>query len=108
MLHLVPQGPLTPGLYSLQIRQGAAARSARFGVQWSNIDKQEYSASHCVDRRRGARPAFQACGSNTLAAATDAARNFRISLVDPVKTTVGGQRVLILQGTITNEDRKST
>ncbi len=103
MLHMVPEGPLAPGLYSLQIRQGAAARSARFGVQWSSIDKQDYSASHCVDRRSGTRPAFQTCGSNTLAATSDAARNLRISLVDPVKTTVGGQRVLIIQGTITNE-----
>lgn len=103
MLHLVPEGPLTPGLYSLQIRQGAAARSARFGVQWSSIDKQEYSASHCVDRRSGARPAFQPCGSQALAAASDAARDLRINLVDPVKTTVGSQRVLIIQGTITNE-----
>jgi hypothetical protein len=103
MLHLVPQGPLTPGLYSLQIRQGAAARSARFGVQWTSIDKQEYSASHCVDRRTGGQPTFQVCGGQNLAAADAAARDLRISLVDPIKTTIGTQRVLIIQGTITNE-----
>lgn len=103
MVNLVPQGPLAPGLYSLQIRQGAAARSARFGVQWSSIDKQDYSANHCVDRRTAGQPAFRSCGDQSAAAIDDAARDFRLSLVDPVKMTIGGERVLIIQGTITNE-----
>jgi hypothetical protein len=107
VLHVVPQEALAPGLYSLQLRQGDASRSARFGVDWNSVDKQDYSAAHCVDRRLGGGPAYQPCTTASAAAPGDGmssglARDLEIKLIDPVSRTVGSQKVLIVQGMVTN------
>lgn len=103
MLHLVPRDRLRPGLYALQLRQGSALRNARFGVQWNSVDRRDYSASHCVDRRAGSPARFQPCtaGPDDHAAA-GGPRDFAIRLDEPVKTAIAGRPLLIVQGTITN------
>lgn len=107
VLHVVPQEELAPGLYSLQLRQGDASRSARFGVDWDDVDKQDYSATHCVDRRLEGGSAYQPCSTASAAAPGAAmpsglARDLEIKLVDPVTKTMGSQKVLIVQGMVTN------
>lgn len=49
IVHIVPDGPLTPGLYTLRIAN-PATRQARIGVAWGSLDKRQYSAANCVDR----------------------------------------------------------
>lgn len=49
IVHIVPDGPLTPGLYTLRIAN-PATRQARIGVAWNGLDKRQYSAANCVDR----------------------------------------------------------
>ncbi len=101
MMHIVPAGPLDPGLYALQLRNGATTRQARFGVQWSSLDRQDYSASHCVDRRAGAEAGYEPCVAAVQTA--ENASNLRIELADPIKQTAGGLTVLVIEGTVTND-----
>jgi hypothetical protein len=49
IVHIVPNQPLTPGLYTLRIAN-PATRQARVGVAWNGLDKRQYSAANCVDR----------------------------------------------------------
>jgi hypothetical protein len=49
IVHIVPSGPLEPGLYTLRI-VNPGARQARVGVGWNNVDQRQYSAANCVDR----------------------------------------------------------
>lgn len=108
VVYVVPQEPLAPGLYSIQVRQGAASRNARFGVHWSSVDRAEYSALHCVDHRLGSGSAYQPCDGRSFAAAEPAAGTptggrLEISLTDPQTTTFGDRRLLIVEGTVTNK-----
>jgi hypothetical protein len=102
VIHAIPQERLAPGLYSLQLRKTSGARSARFGVDWSETDRQDYSAAHCVDRRSGGQPLFVLCGAPETIASQAPAGGLKISLLDPVARAVDGQRTLMIQGLITN------
>lgn len=107
VLHLVPQRALEPGLYALQLREGDAAREARFGVQWSSVDRDDYSAIHCVDRRIGVPMTYQTCLATQTAmfpAAGPAHRgdDLAIALAETSTMTVAGQQVLIVAGMVTN------
>ena len=118
VLHIVPQEALEPGLYSLQLRQGDATRTARIGVEWSSVDQDDYSADHCVDRKVSVPTTYQTCNA-TETAATSAqtagqtpgqtagtpssmSKDLKIKLAKPVTTTVAGQRILIVEGVVTN------
>lgn len=101
-IHAVPQERLSGGLYSLQLRDPVAPRSARFGVDWDILDRQDYSAANCVDRRGGG-SSYVLCGAPQTVASPATAGGLEITLLDPVARTVEGQRVLTLQGVITNE-----
>lgn len=103
VIHVVPQERLAPGLYSLQLRKDSGARSARFGVDWDDIDRQDYSAAHCVDRRSGGQPLYVACAAPETVASQAPAGGLEISLLDPVAQTVGDQRILVIQGMVTND-----
>jgi hypothetical protein len=102
VIHAVPQERLAPGLYSLQLRKASGSRSARFGVDWPTANKQNYAAAHCVDRRSGGQPLYVACGTPETVVSPTPAQGLEISLVDPVARTVAGERILLIQGTITN------
>lgn len=107
VLHLVPQRALEPGLYALQLREGDAAREARFGVQWSSIDRDDYSAAQCVDRRIGVPMTYQTCLATQTAMSSAAGQvgrgdDLAIALAESMTTMVAGQRVLILSGMVTN------
>lgn len=106
VVHVVPQRALEPGLYSLQLRRGDAVRTARFGVEWSDVDQRDYSADHCVDRKVSVPTTFQPCHSTDTAAAHSAganvARDLRIELEKPVASIVAGQRVLVVEGEVRN------
>jgi hypothetical protein len=52
VVHIVPTGPLAPGLYTLRI-VNPGARQARIGVDWNSVDQRQYSAANCVDRYEG-------------------------------------------------------
>jgi hypothetical protein len=52
VVHIVPTGPLAPGLYALRI-VNPGARQARIGVDWDSVDQRQYSAANCVDRYEG-------------------------------------------------------
>ena len=50
LLRVVPNEPLTPGLYALTLRTGNTVVTGRFGVEWGKSDKKQYASTHCVDR----------------------------------------------------------
>lgn len=61
MVAAIPAGPLSPGLYALQFRQGQSATTGRFGVDWSKVDKDQYATEHCVDRYATTPATYKAC-----------------------------------------------
>jgi len=49
-VHLQPADDrLDPGLYELTVHS-ESRRHARVGIQWTGVDKRQYSAANCVDR----------------------------------------------------------
>lgn len=102
MIRATPVFPLDPGLYALRLTGPDRTINARFGVAWEDVDQVEYQARYCVDRYTdGGRTAFDTCGlvpGATLAA--DEA--LTIGDLKPVKRTVSGTEMLVIDGSIEN------
>jgi hypothetical protein len=67
VVHIVPTGPLAPGLYTVRIVD-PGARQARLGVDWGSVDQRQYSAANCVDRY-AAQDIYRPCSGAVDAAA---------------------------------------
>jgi hypothetical protein len=64
MIRAIPSRGLEPGLYALEFRQGESAVSGRFGVGWTDIDKNAYIAANCVDRYAGQAQKYRLCSES--------------------------------------------
>jgi len=107
--HIVPNGPLDPGLYSVQLRAGALAENARIGVQWSTVDQQRYSGANCVDRYIAATISYRPCVQQARATGQPQEPALRIHLVDPGSETVQGRPTLVIEGVVVNAtDRRQS
>ena len=62
VVHIVPNAPLSPGLYTVRI-VNPGARQARMGVAWNGVDQRQYSAANCVDRYAAEGNIFRPCTS---------------------------------------------
>jgi len=63
VVHIVPNAPLEPGLYTVRITN-PGARQARVGILWNNVDQRQYSAANCVDRYPDQGNAYRSCTTN--------------------------------------------
>lgn len=64
MIRAVPSRRLEPGLYALEFRQGDSAVAGRFGVGWTDIDKNAYIAANCVDRYAAQTAKYRLCSES--------------------------------------------
>lgn len=99
LVRLRPQQALRPGLYAVYAETAEGSRNARFGVGWTDTDKQAYATSVCVDRYAGAEPAYRRCEAQTAAAADD---GLQIFLVRPEKRETSAGRSMVISGVIFN------
>lgn len=97
-VHIVPQQPLEPGIYSLRLNKVGTKRIARVGVEWNSVDKRRYSAANCVDRFLAEGSTYRVCSGAPDPLETAETNGLEITLVDPLKR----DDVLIVQGVVIN------
>ncbi|MGF1593997.1 MAG: FxLYD domain-containing protein [Kiloniellaceae bacterium] len=97
-VHVRPQRPLDPGLYSLRLKKLGINRVGRMGVHWDGVDKREYSAANCVDRHADREPGYRTCADNFAGVEYSAVEGLEITLVDPLRR----DDVLVVQGVVVN------
>lgn len=98
----IPRLPLEPGLYAVRMQAAAGTVHGRFGVDWDDVDMEEYGALYCVERYvDGVRSALDRCD------AVDAGtQGLAIRELEPVRRTVGETEVLIVDGNVTNRSER--
>jgi hypothetical protein len=95
---ITPAQPLEPGLYSFQIDSPQGAKVARLGIDWSSVDRRNYSARNCVDAYAGQQESYHLCSAQGEALNQLALDGLEITLVDPLR--VGDS--LVIQGVVVN------
>jgi len=101
-VHIVPNKPLDPGLYSIQLRAANVAQNARIGVQWNTVDQEKYSSGHCVDRYLGATSYYRSCADQVEVMKQIQSDGLRVYLVDPESKTINGEPTLVVKGVVIN------
>jgi hypothetical protein len=103
VIRLTPAVPLSDGLYALRLRTATAAKNARFGVHWPDVDRRTYSSANCLDRYVGATPELRGCADQP---GQILARGLKLHLVQPEKTIVNGAPALIVRGVVANTSER--
>jgi hypothetical protein len=116
MVRAMPARPLEPGLYALEFRSGESVASGRFGVSWSDVDKDAYVAANCVDRYAGQAVKYRPCSLQQLGSEVSpgkmspqagqvqdsSAGPLELRQVQAVKATDQGAPILTVQGVVVN------
>lgn len=102
-VHIVPDGPLQPGLYSLKLNRGGSGRVARFGVEWNEVDKRRYAARNCVDLYPESEPRYRTCSGGGDPQLDASAEGLEIILVDPLRRDT----TLVVQGVVSNTTERT-
>lgn len=120
VVEVIPQQPLTPGMYALYVEGQETTQLGRFGVQWSEADRVAFDGNSCVTRVVNADVSYQACPASVAginptsrvamatAAGTSAAarlpdsQGLEIRLLDPIAQTIGSENFMFVTGEITN------
>jgi hypothetical protein len=102
LLRVVPNEPLTPGLYALTLRTGKSATTGRFGVEWSKSDKKQYAREHCVDRYLTTPVLYRPCDER------DAIEHgvLRVQALNVSKAIVNSVPALVIEGRVKNTSAK--
>jgi hypothetical protein len=102
LLRVVPTEPLTPGLYALTLRTGQTAVTGRFGVEWSQSDKQQYARAHCVDRYLTTPVLYRPCDER------DAVEQgvLKVQALNVSKAIVDSVPALVIEGQVKNTSAK--
>ncbi len=102
LLRVIPNEPLTPGLYALTLRTGKSAVSGRFGVEWSKSDKKQYARQHCVDRYLTTPVLYRPCDER------DAIEQgvLKIQALNISKAIVNSVPALVIEGRVKNTSVK--
>lgn len=100
---VVPLRPLNDGLYSLQMHAGGQQLLSRFGVHWSQVDKEQYSSVTCIDRYRTTPVVYKACDEQPVAIVS---KGLQLHLVDPERVDVAGEPALVVRGVVVNTSGK--
>ena len=88
-MHIVPTGPLTPGLYAIRIAN-PGARQARVGIAWNGVDQRQYSAENCVDRYPTEGNVYRACTANVVGALPAPVYNGEPAITQPTANQIAG------------------
>ena len=89
VVHIVPTGPLTPGLYAIRIAN-PNARQARVGIAWNGVDQRQYSAENCVDRYPVEGNVYRGCTANVVGALPAPVYNGQPAVTQPTVNEIGG------------------
>ena len=102
LLRVIPNEPLTPGLYALTLRTGNTAVTGRFGVEWSKSDKEQYARAHCVDRYLTTPVLYRPCDER------DAIEQgvLKVQALSVSKAIVNSVPALVIEGRVTNTSAK--
>jgi hypothetical protein len=102
LLRVVPNEPLTPGLYALTLRTGNSAVTGRFGVEWSKSDKKQYARAHCVDRYLTTPVLYRPCDER------DAVEQgvLKVQALNVSKAIVNSVPALVIEGRVKNTSAK--
>src|SRR5882724_2686567 len=102
LLKIVPNEPLTPGLYPLTLRAGNTVLAGRFGVEWSKSDKKQYAQAHCVDRYLTTPVLYRPCDERD---AVEGAA-LRVQALNISKAIVNSVPALVIEGRVKNTSAK--
>jgi hypothetical protein len=102
LVRVIPNEPLTPGLYALTLRTGKSAITGRFGVEWSQADKKQYASTHCVDRYLTAPVLYRPCDERD--GVEKAA--LRVQALNVTKVLVNSAPALVIEGRLKNTSGK--
>jgi len=102
LVQVIPNEPLTPGLYSLTLQTGKSAVAGRFGVEWSKSDKQQYASTHCVDRYLTTPVLYRPCDERD---GVDKAA-LKVQALNVTKVLVNSAPALAIEGRLKNTSSK--
>jgi hypothetical protein len=102
LLRVVPNEPLTPGLYALSLRTGNSSVTGRFGVEWSKSDKEQYASTHCVDRYLTKPVLYRPCDERD--GVEKAA--LKVQALNVTKVLVNSSPALAIEGRLRNTSSK--
>jgi hypothetical protein len=104
LLRVIPNEPLTPGLYALTLRtSNNSAVAGRFGVEWSKQDKEQYAAAHCVDRYLTKPVLYRPCDERD--GVEKAA--LKVQALNVTKALVNSAPALVIEGRLKNTSSKA-
>jgi hypothetical protein len=102
LLRVVPNEPLTPGLYALTLRTGNTAVTGRFGVEWGKSDKKQYASAHCVDRYLTTPVLYRPCDERDSVEGAA----LRVQALNVSKAIVNSVPALVIEGRVKNTSAK--
>ncbi|MGD9538906.1 MAG: DUF3426 domain-containing protein [Alphaproteobacteria bacterium] len=97
MIEMHPRQELAPGLYSLKLQRADSVLASRFGVEWNDIDRDQYNLAHCVDR-------YVADGSTTFRPCSGTTTTSGLQIDDVEAERIGGSSKpsLVVTGQLRN------
>jgi hypothetical protein len=102
LLRVIPNEPLTPGLYALTLRTGKTVIAGRFGVEWSKSDKKQYAQAHCVDRYLTTPVLYRPCDERDSVEGAA----LRVQALNVSKAIVNSVPALVIEGRVKNTSAK--
>jgi len=95
-----PRGPLEEGLYVIELASGDISVMARFGVNWTRLDKSRYAANNCIDRYdSNGKSAYRRCADQQRVLAT---QGLQLHMVEPERRIIAGQPAIVVKGVVLN------
>lgn len=93
-------GALQEGLYVIELASGDISVMARFGVNWTRLDKSRYAANNCIDRYDNhGKSAYRLCADQQRVLAT---QGLQLHMVEPERRVIAGQPVIVVKGIVLN------
>lgn len=100
-------GSLDDGLYIVEYSGSGVEMSARFGVNWTRLDKSSYASNYCIDRyENNGSAAYRRCAEQQKALAT---QGLQLHIVEPERRFIAGRSAIVVKGIVLNKsnDRRS-
>lgn len=94
-------GALDEGLYILELKDGNINITARFGVNWTQINKSAYASKYCIDRyQANSASAYRRCSDQQKLLA---AQGLQLHIVEPEKRLIAGRQAIVVKGIVLNK-----
>lgn len=92
---------LNEGLYVMELKRGDINIAAKFGVNWSDINKTDYATKYCIDRYHSQdNTTYRRCYDQQQALAT---HGLQLHMVEPERRIVGGRPAIVVKGIVLNK-----